>query len=870
MRTRTTTENSAFRFSDRVVSSQPTWKNPVLEILLYAGITFMTVAGALLSLISGYRAPVSTALVLALSAAFSLIFAALYRSPAGGWVFYAAVIPLTVIGLYTWEEMWAELTVLWNASLHVLDPSFAQILTLQQSTPYFESGWPFIVLLIFFLCMACGYTVNRNPRLTPVFFLTFSLIELVFLPGLAPNFFAFGMAIVSYGVLLSISRMVGSGDFHQTGSVRKKGKKVRMYPLPKVFAPAVAVVSVLTVCGLMLAQGILSAVNYTRPEAFDRARNAAMTMDWRSVFYNPDLARGMLSLAKDQKFDQKTDLIVTMPRQNETVYLKGYTGSVYHRGNWRALDSSAYEDEPFDMLAMEGKNFAEVSENFSDALMLSDGWMDAGVLASVYREGNGTVASVWDNDFDIERERRADKPRFVAGNVTVEPVRAGRQYAYLPYCSYRSGALSYDYDRHARLNSGEETYSVDYFEYARLSQRFTFFKGRMSDWSALPWNRPETKFPDNPYELEYRDFVKNHYLTVPDGLERLKDDAVQMLNDARIEYNSAALPGDPVEFSTLKETLRSYLREQVDYSLTPGTVPAGVDPVNYALYENHKGYCMHFASAATLMFRAMGVPARYVEGYVVTNANFNGATIVEAESNVYGVAKLCKMELKDSNSHAWTEIYAEGFGWIPVEVTPGYRSMIETLPTETPGIVRPITRASSDAPSSNVSSSKSAASSSRPSSSRPSSSEGAAGKTGGALWILLLILGLCAAVAAVVLLPRRVVQKLLERNANTEDSNANVLALYAFLVKLLEYERFSKAEYVCYAPEKMAKRLDFLSEDDCERWMEIVLKARFSGRDVEREEAETFARMVRDVQARLYARKTPVGKFFMKYVHALV
>ena len=37
----------------------------------------------------------------------------------------------------------------------------------------------------------------------------------------------------------------------------------------------------------------------------------------------------------------------------------------------------------------------------------------------------------------------------------------------------------------------------------------------------------------------------------------------------------------------------------------------------YFLSDSRRGYCMHYASAATLMLRALGVPARYVQGYTV-------------------------------------------------------------------------------------------------------------------------------------------------------------------------------------------------------------------------------------------------------------
>lgn len=83
--------------------------------------------------------------------------------------------------------------------------------------------------------------------------------------------------------------------------------------------------------------------------------------------------------------------------------------------------------------------------------------------------------------------------------------------------------------------------------------------------------------------------------------------------------------------------------------------------------ENKEGYCSHFATLATLMFRAYGIPARYVEGYYVYPD--------WKELDEYEGRNRIELEVTDENAHAWTEIYIEGYGWMPVEVTPDYTSL---------------------------------------------------------------------------------------------------------------------------------------------------------------------------------------------------
>lgn len=64
-------------------------------------------------------------------------------------------------------------------------------------------------------------------------------------------------------------------------------------------------------------------------------------------------------------------------------------------------------------------------------------------------------------------------------------------------------------------------------------------------------------------------------------------------------------------------TVITYLHDNYTYSYRPGKVPEGEDFVNYFLEDNKKGVCMHFATAAALLLRRLGIATRYVEGYAV-------------------------------------------------------------------------------------------------------------------------------------------------------------------------------------------------------------------------------------------------------------
>ncbi|NMM94629.1 transglutaminase [Bifidobacterium sp. DSM 109957] len=69
----------------------------------------------------------------------------------------------------------------------------------------------------------------------------------------------------------------------------------------------------------------------------------------------------------------------------------------------------------------------------------------------------------------------------------------------------------------------------------------------------------------------------------------------------------------------------------------------------------HVGYCQHYASALAVLGRALGLPTRIVLGY-------NAGTGERGENGSYAVAS--------KQLHAWTEVYFDGIGWVPFDVTP--------------------------------------------------------------------------------------------------------------------------------------------------------------------------------------------------------
>ena len=100
--------------------------------------------------------------------------------------------------------------------------------------------------------------------------------------------------------------------------------------------------------------------------------------------------------------------------------------------------------------------------------------------------------------------------------------------------------------------------------------------------------------------------------------------------------------------------ITSWLGKQGTYSLQSRHAGAE-DPTAHFLFGDLTGYCVHFAHAATFLFRAIGLPSRVATGYAIEEANRRGGSALLVSGDT---------------SHAWPEVYFEGVGWVVADVSP--------------------------------------------------------------------------------------------------------------------------------------------------------------------------------------------------------
>ncbi|UEX79403.1 transglutaminase TgpA family protein [Spiribacter halobius] len=113
------------------------------------------------------------------------------------------------------------------------------------------------------------------------------------------------------------------------------------------------------------------------------------------------------------------------------------------------------------------------------------------------------------------------------------------------------------------------------------------------------------------------------------------------------EWRAAA--GDD-DRAVVQRALAHFREQPFHYTLQPPLLTG--DTVDEFLFESRRGFCEHYAGAFTVLMRAAGIPTRVVAGYL-------GGEMVDGEY----------MVVRQSDAHAWTEVWLDGAGWTRVDPT---------------------------------------------------------------------------------------------------------------------------------------------------------------------------------------------------------
>lgn len=752
------------------------------------------------------------------------------------------------------------------------------------------------------------FTIYHPNAILPLL-VTFPMLEVGLYNGIKVSIF-WGMLLVGYWLALFAMTAIDMGEYSggSAGFVRKENlffpkRQMRLKVTEK--CGIYIILGVMTVSGITAA--IIRATGYERSDKLNQKRidirdaiSSFSIENFSESVSNITSAFGLTLKVQTHKlgnvdrlrYKDRTDLIVTLDRDcNGAIYLKEYTGTVYKNNEWSQLSDSAYRSDIFN----DFKNYSiypqdfpaqlnELIRNNDFDLSLSSDSGDYMLWIKSKLKGNRSfspysteinAAFDYDNDLSVSSKIRNNNNysyQFSKMDMSKLTEHLGTNSRY----AYSMSGITSNGDRRQAL--------LDYCADKNLNDSYIPVDTELMG-DAQNINDNADIVLAQLLEKDYRQFVYDNYLQLPESTSL--DEVRQAYSDILDEAEYADTAQEKLE---LLSALRERIASETEYTLSPGRTPNNRDFVNYFLLENKKGYCTHFATSGVILARMAGIPARYATGYVIVADDFTDDTYMKnpnTNDSSYGFT----INVKDNRSHAWSEVYLNGYGWIPFEFTAGYTdSSIETdaaVTTEPP----PETTVTTAAPENtetrpsttrdNSSTHTTAASTAASTSVSPLTSgdiSGAwSGNGGGAvsrtLRVMIHMILLIAAAAAIVYVRRMIILRIRLKRFTVGNARQRMGHMYSYAERLLKLCKVTREDkgYTDFA--KLVERSCggiFFTADAFNSFVDAGLRASFSNAPPSAEELAQCRRFTVQLSESIYKRAGKARKFYLKYIAVLI
>ncbi len=192
--------------------------------------------------------------------------------------------------------------------------------------------------------------------------------------------------------------------------------------------------------------------------------------------------------------------------------------------------------------------------------------------------------------------------------------------------------------------STRTVHSLQYFPYytSGTAWQETYWGGRIENTEKLKEYSFLQLVAANGYAGDFSAEVSPEYTALPD---RTLEAALEILQDQGISP-------EELETGELARKIGEFVSVSAEYSLDTQTMPSEEsDFAIWFLTESETGYCTHYATAAAVLLRAAGIPARYITGYIVQTQGGRRVTVTQ------------------DKAHAWVEYLDPDTGWTVLEAT---------------------------------------------------------------------------------------------------------------------------------------------------------------------------------------------------------
>ncbi len=590
----------------------------------------MGTVGAAVSFLSCFDTGVSLWLAVLTAVISCAVFGGIFTLK-GKNVFFgtAAVFAVYLMAVYILRDSFCNgLANVINIYLAKVNPDYRSKVFLNIASPdtVGEDTAAFVMLTVIFMGAVYCWGLVRHNNLPAVLAVSVPPVELCLYFGLAPNYAAFFAVLASWFAVFASD--LSTPD--NTGVYRKASSQCSFTAAAAVFLCGVCAVLFVQISGYTRPEKVNNVtdriVDYVKGGGLEEVIEEIRTIE--IIKRDSAINHGKLGENGNITFSGDTALRVTMPKTAETVYLRGYVGSVYTGNSWEELSD-------YDLRRLKSIN-SNFKTNGMNSLLL--------------------------NSFNL----KLTAAQLNEYSFSIENIAANDSRLYMPYNLVPESVSRYKIENDAFASDGTGSW------FGRCYSDPTSIYGyRMLLNTA--WIIPDFTLAQD--HSSYRNFVYDTYLDIPDNFKAADEVFTGRYYDfitAETETEGKSTLTDSVVFGRKLYYIRSWLRDNCSYSLSVGKLPAGKDFADYFITETKEGSCSHFATAAVLLCRYAGIPARYVEGYVVKPADF--------DSNAsYGTS--CTVDVTDARAHAWAEIFVDGFGWYPMEFTSGYGNIMTAVTT---------------------------------------------------------------------------------------------------------------------------------------------------------------------------------------------
>ena len=521
----------------------------------------------------------------------------------------------------------------------------------------------------------------------------------------------------------------------------------------------------------------------------------------------PQVDPNLLSL-RNARPPQGTNTVFSIRFPHESIqYLRGASYTDYINSSWMIGKQSEFSKE----------NLAKINayNTISFNLMI-----DGSTFPYEFMKLNlSTFIALYPN---INYDDLYSQNSFVINkeiNTATFEVRDSKNYltfAYMPYFSFNTNMLysrfkiTDDYIARLPTKQALEFYSFKVFSPKDIGNIDSF------------WNQ---KYDVNK---DIKTYIENFYSIDKNQLTKVPDDLYNYLYSL---LENEGLLNDESDFEKAKK-IAAFVKNSATYSINVPKTPENADFVRYFLETTKEGFCVHFATAATMMMRTAGIPARYVTGYVEpTNGDVSWNPVLE------------------NQAHAWTEVFIDGAGWLPIDATPGIPGLTEPTNTSNPSDESGDTQSQTSSPGTTEQSNSPTQSTDTSSESSESSENSLPGEVRdfGNWYIALIIAAPFVLVILIFVLRRRIILNRRERLFNSTDTNKATIAAWKHIEKLLPYG-ITPSETV----------------------HELALMAAFSKHILTKDQVKTVVSYAKDTSMQVYNALPLLRRFIFKHFKCLI